>query len=103
METDANMSDASASSKRLAPAGKQETPKKRNDTAQHPTARQTRFEEIEVNETIVSTKPNKHIDNPYLESLPESMLKLAKSPYEALYSEDSGDPKAFHDDLQTLL
>jgi hypothetical protein len=43
------------------------------------------------------------LQTPFLETLPESKLTLARTPYEKLFGEDVGDPKALHDDLQTIL
>jgi hypothetical protein len=103
METDASMSDASASSKRPAPISSLGAAKKRIEGEQSPSAKQTRFIEPEPDETIVSTKINRHTENPFLESLTETALNMAKTPYESLFGEDKGDPKALHDDLQTIL
>jgi hypothetical protein len=97
------MNDASASSKRPAPLSSLGAAKKRIDDHQSPEGKQTRFIEPEPDETTVSTKLNKHIANPFLETLPESKLTLAKTPYETLFGEDVGDSRALHDDLQTIL
>jgi hypothetical protein len=103
METDANMSDASTSSKRPAPLSSLGAAKKRHDSEQSLTAKQTRFTEPEPGETTVSTKINRHMENPFLETLTESMLNVAKTPYETLFGNDAGDSSALHDDLQTIL
>jgi hypothetical protein len=81
MDTDANMSDAVATSKR----------QKRNEGEQSPTTKQTRFTEPDPDETVVSTKiqVNRHLENPFLETLPESLQIKAKTPYETLFGEDS--------------
>jgi hypothetical protein len=66
-------------------------------------AKQTRFIEPEPDETTVSTKINRHLENPFLETLTESMLNMAKTPYKTLFGNDAGDSSALHDDLQTIL
>jgi hypothetical protein len=103
MDSDANMSDSSSPGKRPAPAAAMAVARKRHDGGQETMTKLTRFTEPEPDETTVSTKINRHVENPFLETLTESVLKLAKTPYETLFGNDKGDTTALHDDLQTII
>ena len=94
---DADMTEVAAMGKRAAPSGMSETEgqKKHNKRIQ--------IVEPEADETVVSTKANPHVFNPFLEQLSGKMRQLATKPYTALFGEDKGDANAFHDDLQALL
>jgi hypothetical protein len=59
--------------------------------------------EPEEDHSIVSTKANPHVFNPFLESLSESSRAEARSPYLKMFGEDKGDQNAFHDDLQVII
>jgi hypothetical protein len=101
MDADANMSDASTAGKRAAsPMTKATRKKTTQDTS--PT-KQTRFTEPPAVEDVISTKANHNMATQGFEELNESMVTLARTPYERLHGHDMGDEKAFHDDLNSIL
>jgi hypothetical protein len=89
MDTDANMSDASASAKRAASPLARRSQKKVVQEAS-PT-KQTRFLEPPTAEDVVSTTANHNMATTGLEDLSELTLALARTPYERLFGHDSDD------------
>jgi hypothetical protein len=65
--------------------------------------KQARFADIPAVEDVISTTANHNMSTQGFEDLNESMVALARTPYERLHGHDMGDEKAFHDDLNSIL
>jgi hypothetical protein len=94
MYTDKNMLDASFRSAKRAASPQTDRTTKQQDA---------HFAELKVDETKVSTKSNWNTVSPFLETLAETILNLAKTPYTKLFGDDQGGTTAFHDDLQLII
>jgi hypothetical protein len=94
---DLDMTEAAAMGKRAAPTESTESSGKKKNN------KRIQIVEPEVDETVVSTKANPHIFNPFLGQLSDRTRQLATMPYSMLCGEDKGDLRAFHDDLQQIL
>jgi hypothetical protein len=95
------MSDTSAAGKRAAsPMTKTHRKKTSQETSP---IKQARFAEIPTVEDVISTTANHNMATQGFEDLNESMVALARTPYERLHGHDMGDDKAFHDDLNSIL
>jgi hypothetical protein len=73
------MNDASTASKRPAPLSSLGAAKKRVDEHRSPEGRHARFMEPEPDETLISTKLNKHVANPLFGNTPGIEIDISKN------------------------